>query len=135
MACHLWKCTEPFLLVTQYCVRYTSEILLLSIKVSSYYHQLALSQATGDKGPTGPGGFPPDPFQYLQAQVGPVGPRGPPGMINGQDRFMVSGGGGSQPSSLPLDLQKKKSENKWKEILPNSDIKIKIIFKNTFSVF
>jgi len=52
---------------------------LLFLKVSSYYHQLALSQATGDKGPTGPGGFPPDPFQYLQAQVGPVGPRGPPG--------------------------------------------------------
>jgi hypothetical protein len=56
------------------------EIMLLFTKVSSYYHQLALSQATGDKGPTGPGGFPPDPFQYLQAQVGPVGPRGPPGM-------------------------------------------------------
>jgi hypothetical protein len=55
------------------------KLTLLFLKVSSYYHQLALSQATGDKGPTGPGGFPPDPFQFLQAQVGPVGPRGPPG--------------------------------------------------------
>jgi len=54
---------------------------LLFLKVSSYYHQLALSQSVGDKGPTGPGGFPPDPFQFLQAQVGPVGPRGPPGMF------------------------------------------------------
>jgi hypothetical protein len=96
--CHLWNCTEPFSHVIQYCVRHASEILLLFIKVSSYYHQLALSQATGDKGPTGPGAFPPDPFQYLQAQVGPVGPRGPPGMISRLERSMVSvGGWGSQP--------------------------------------
>lgn len=37
-----------------------------------------MSQAGQDKGPTS-GGFPPDAFQYLQAQVGPIGPRGPPG--------------------------------------------------------
>lgn len=28
----------------------------------------------GQKGPS------PDPFSYMQAQVGPVGPRGPPGL-------------------------------------------------------
>jgi hypothetical protein len=73
--------TEPFLHVTQCWGISANEVLLLVFKVSSYYHQLALSQATGDKGPIGPGGFPPDPFQYLQAQVGPVGPRGPPGIV------------------------------------------------------
>jgi hypothetical protein len=82
--------------------RPASEIVLLFFKVSSYYHQLALSQATGDKGPTGPGGFPPDPFQYLQAQVGPVGPRGPPGIINISERFMGVGGSfGKSDQSLP----------------------------------
>lgn len=50
------------------------------MQVSAYYHQLALSQSTNDKGPTGLGyGVSPDAFQYLHAQVGPVGPRGPPG--------------------------------------------------------
>lgn len=39
-----------------------------------YYQQLALAQASDDKGPSGP-----DPFAYMQAQTGPSGPRGPPG--------------------------------------------------------
>jgi len=34
-----------------------------------------LQTTSGDKGPS------PDPFSYMQAQVGPVGPRGPPGEI------------------------------------------------------
>ena len=34
-----------------------------------------LQQGSGEKGPS------PDPFNYMQAQVGPVGPRGPPGML------------------------------------------------------
>lgn len=47
-----------------------------------YYQQLALSQASDDKGPTGAaaslyGG--PEAYGYIQAQIGPVGPRGPPG--------------------------------------------------------
>lgn len=46
--------------------------------LSLYYQQLALSQAGQDKGPSS-GSFPPEAFQYLQAQVGPIGPRGPPG--------------------------------------------------------
>jgi hypothetical protein len=75
------------LLKGRYSMECALEITLLFTKVSSFYHQLALSQATGDKGPTGPGGFPPDPFQYLQAQVGPVGPRGPPGMYRSQLSF------------------------------------------------
>lgn len=46
--------------------------------LSLYYQQLALTQEGQDKGPTS-GSFPPESFQYLQAQVGPIGPRGPPG--------------------------------------------------------
>ena len=34
------------------------------------------SAGSGQKGPS------PDPFSYMQAQVGPVGPRGPPGKLN-----------------------------------------------------
>lgn len=44
--------------------------------LSAYYQQLALTQANQDKGPAYP-----EPFQYLQAQVGPIGARGPPGNI------------------------------------------------------
>lgn len=44
--------------------------------LSQYYQQLALSQASNDKGPSYP-----EPFQYLQAAVGPVGSRGPPGIL------------------------------------------------------
>jgi hypothetical protein len=96
--------------------------VLLFFKVSSYYHQLALSQATGDKGPTGPGGFPPDPFQYLQAQVGPVGPRGPPGIINISERFMGVGGdfgnGEASPSPLGSSLKNRNlKERKYCQIL------------------
>jgi collagen type II alpha len=81
-----------------------------------------LSQATGDKGPTGPGGFPPDPFQYLQAQVGPVGPRGPPGIINISERFMGVGGSfGKSDESLPSFGSLKKNcnlkERKYCQIL------------------
>lgn len=43
--------------------------------VSLYYQQLALQQASADKGPQ----YNPEALHYLQAQVGPVGPRGPPG--------------------------------------------------------
>lgn len=43
--------------------------------LSQYYQQLALSQASNDKGPTYP-----EPFQYVQAAVGPIGARGPPGI-------------------------------------------------------
>lgn len=44
--------------------------------LSAYYQQLALAQSSNDKGPAYP-----EPFQYLQAAVGPVGQRGPPGML------------------------------------------------------
>lgn len=48
------------------------------IQVSAYLQQLAHSQQTsGDKGPSS---FP-EPFQYMQAQVGPIGARGPPGRV------------------------------------------------------
>ena len=40
-----------------------------------------LQQSTGEKGPS------PDPFSYMQAQVGPVGPRGPPGMLECNARY------------------------------------------------
>lgn len=48
-------------------------------QLSVYYQQLALANAGNDKGPTGDS-YPPEPFHYLQAQVGPVGPRGLPGI-------------------------------------------------------
>lgn len=44
-----------------------------------YYQQLALSQASQDKGPTGAAAPLYSPDAYLQTQVGPIGPRGPPG--------------------------------------------------------
>lgn len=44
--------------------------------LSAYYQQLALAQSSNDKGPAYP-----EPFQYLQAAVGPVGQRGVPGNI------------------------------------------------------
>lgn len=43
-------------------------------QITPFFNQLATSQGGGDKGPA------PDPFQYLQAEVGPVGPRGQPGI-------------------------------------------------------
>ena len=42
--------------------------------MSLYYHQLAVAQASDDKGPSGR-----DSFAYIQAQTGPSGARGPPG--------------------------------------------------------
>ena len=47
------------------------------LQLTSYYQELAAQNAGSDKGPSGVSY--PDPFRYLQAQVGPVGPRGPPG--------------------------------------------------------
>lgn len=51
-------------------------MVFVALKVSLYYQQLALSQASEDKGPTD-AGFRPE--YYLQTNVGPVGPRGPAG--------------------------------------------------------
>ena len=45
-----------------------------NLQLTPWLSQLSQSQG-GEKGPQ------PDPFSYLQAQVGPVGPRGPPGML------------------------------------------------------
>ena len=41
--------------------------------IQPFLDQVQTSQG-GQKGPS------PDPFSYMQAQVGPVGPRGPPGL-------------------------------------------------------
>ena len=56
--------------------------------IQPFLEQIQTSQG-GEKGPS------PDPFSYMQAQVGPVGPRGGPGNIftyfrkNPFDFFMV----------------------------------------------
>ena len=42
--------------------------------IQPFLDQVQTSQG-GQKGPS------PDPFSYMQAQVGPVGPRGPPGLL------------------------------------------------------
>ena len=49
-----------------------------------------IEQQAGEKGPS------PDPFSYMQAQVGPVGPRGPPGVRGppGPQGFMGPQGDG-----------------------------------------
>lgn len=66
------------------CYSFHNEAVLFQL--SSYYAQLALSQAGSDKGPSDLLGRVPNPLEpfsgYLQSQVGPVGPRGPPGNNN-----------------------------------------------------
>lgn len=42
--------------------------------LSAFYDQIASQNSNNDKGPNYP-----EPFQFLQAQVGPAGSRGPPG--------------------------------------------------------
>merc|ERR1719393_1228393 len=54
-----------------------------------------IEQQAGEKGPS------PDPFSYMQAQVGPVGPRGPPGVRGapGPQGFMGPQGDGGDPGN------------------------------------